>query len=62
MNIWMGTSSRRFMYLMSLTTPTISMSVGVPGSDPKPTRRPSALSLPKYFRANFSFTIATRGE
>ncbi len=57
----MGISSRRLVYLMSLTTPTISMSMGVPGSLPKPTRRPRALPAPKNVRANFSFTITTRG-
>ena len=48
-----------FWYLKSRTTPTISMSVLVPGSEPIPTRRPIG-SLPgKYSRTKRSLTMQT---
>jgi hypothetical protein len=45
-----------------LTTPIISMSSLVPGLPPNPTRRPSALMVPKYLLANFSLMIALVGD
>ena len=53
-------ASRTLVYFASLTTPTISIGVGVPGSLPKPTRRPTAGSPSRYCFTNASFAIATR--
>ena len=46
-----GISSRTPMYLASLTTPTISIGVFVPGFVPNPMWRPIGLRSPKYFFA-----------
>ena len=61
MNACSGISSRRFVYLISFTTPITSISVLVPGSEPKPRCMPIGLRPAKYFFANFSLIITTVG-
>ena len=49
-------------YFVLRATPTIVMSVLVPGSMPIPILWPTALVVPKYFVANASFTMHTLGD
>jgi hypothetical protein len=54
-------SSRIPRYFVSSTTPTTSMSVGVPGSVPRPRRPPMGFRPAKCRRAKVSLMITAAG-
>ena len=53
-------SSRMAVYLVSATTPTIRIGIGVPGSVPNPTCRPIGSRPAKYRLTKVSLTMAVR--